>query len=689
VTNIYSMEDKRLTEAKAIIKDLLYGDNSVTYREDYNDLTGEEIRKALSLIVNNPNLSENTKTHFLENTWRIHYEVKPPTVNEFLTPKWIGAVADSVYPHVADVFRSFMDPYSNKRVLALSTCIGFGKSSLSSLIALYIIVHLQYMRNPKEFFGLNVMGSLVIALLSFTMKKVEQVLLQPFANLLRASPMFDKVRREDRLEARQTEIGPEHIVYTSAGRMGSFQFSKDIHITTVSDRSALLGLNIILGIASEISFWLQKGVPIQEIWGTFNDLWNRVDSRFAMRYLSGVILDSSPLDLSLSPIDKWIYSGEAEKDPSVMVVQAKHWEVFPEKYPKWYKEGQTFPVFRGDASKPPKVLLTTEQISEYAKEDILHVPIDVKQKFINDTKKMVADFAGWPAGGIAKLISDFRYIESMFTPVLLNQYGAITAPADKRPEGLIWNKVVNDFFINVNGRYEFYRAPKAKRTVHIDLAEAKDMASISMNHFEIDNEGELYIVNDFTIPISPEKSRINIDAVAQFVLDLKRKGHIYFHSITADQYQSSDLLQRLAREGLPVSKLSVDRETAPYRVVASWILNGRVKVGKNIFLKNNFQSLIETRTEKGKVKIDHTQGDTVYDDGGDWDQSFMGVHAKDVSDSFTGSAYTLITDLLHEIPQYHWTNDDQFVKDSEGNVTNINNQILKELQEKFSMTVSF
>lgn len=674
------MEDQKVEQIKPIIKDVLYGDKEAQKRADYNILTGEEVNEAVKLIINNPNLSESQKYYFLENTWRIHYKVKPPTVDEFLTPKWIGAIADSIYPQVKDTFKQFMNPYSGKRVLALSTCIGFGKSSLASLISLFIIVHLQYMRNPKEFFNLNEMGSLVIALLSFTMKKVDQVLLQPFSNLLRTSPMLERVRSEDRLAIRQEEVGEEKIVYTSAGRMGSFQFSKDIHITTVSDRSALLGLNIILGIASEISFWLQRGVSVEEIWGTFNDLWNRVDSRFAMRYLSGVILDSSPLDLSLSPIDKWIYTGEAEKDPSVMVVKAKHWEVFPDKYSQWRKTGETFPVFRGSASKPPKVITSEAQLQEYAKDDILDVPIDIKRKFINNTKKMVADYAGFPAGGIAKLISDFSHIESMFTDQLMNVYGYLTAPANQQPEKLIWNKIKDDFFIKIRNRYEFYRAPNAKRTIHIDLAEKHDMAGISMNHFEIGVDGQLYIINDFTIGISPEKSTINIDAIAKFIVDLWKAG-VNIYKVTADQYQSSDLLQRLKRVDIPVDKLSVDRETAPYRVVASWILNERVKVGYNIFLKNNFQSLIELTTDKGKQKIDHSKGETVYDDGGDWKSSFMGFNAKDVSDSFTGSAYTLISELSREVPQYQW------IENSHEEQGGINSKILEDINDKFGMKI--
>jgi hypothetical protein len=541
------------------------------------------------------------------------------------------------------------------------------------------------MKNPKRFFNLNEMGSLVIALMSFTQKKVNQLLLQPFHTLLKSSPMFERVRQEDRLDIKQQEIGNEKIAYTSAGRMGAFQFSRDIHITIASDRNDLLGMNIILGIVSEISFWINRGVSIEEIWGAFSDMRERVNSRFAHRYLSGVILDSSPLDLSMSPIDKWIYEGDAKTDPEVLIVGAKHWDIFPEKYPRWKKTGESIPVFRGDAGKPPKVLKRNE-VDNYVKEDVIEFPIDLEQALKNpgELKKVVADFAGWPAGGLSKLIDDARIANSIFTDKLNNVYTSIVAPDDKDPEKLIWNKVKDIFFIKSGRSYEFYRAPRAPRTIHIDLAESADMASIGMSHLELDPEtGTNMVIGDFTILISPEKSKINIDAVCSFILDLKKEGHINFYKVTADQYQSSALLQRLKRYNIDVDKLSVDRETTPYRVVISWIFNNKIRIGKNIFLKNNLLSLIEVQNDKGKIKIDHTNGHIVYDDGADWNRSLMGVNAKDASDSFVGSAYVLISELENKISQYTWR-DEKITQEERKD--KIDTTVLDELHKKFNFT---
>lgn len=531
-------------------------------------------------------------------------------------------------------------------------------SSLSSILVLYIIVQLQYMRNPKKYFNLSEMGSIVIALLSFTQKKANQLLMKPFVNLLKLSPIFHQVRMEERLAPKQKSLPRGHISYTHAGRLGSAQFSKDIHISIISDRADLLGLNIIAGIASEISFFAQRGIPPEEIWGTFTDLRERINSRFANAYLTTTILDSSPIDLEISPIDKWLYSGEASKDPEVMLVNDKHWDVFPEKYKIWRKTGETFPIFRGNSSKPPK-MLDPKEIKNYAPDDIYRVPIDKKLAFQQNLKKSIADLCAYPSGGISKLFENMQFIEKMFTPLLKNQYFPIEIPEEKNPKELIWNQIRDKFFIEISPNvYEFYRSPLEPRAIHIDLSETGDISGLTMSHLELNTKGERVILHDFNLPLQKGNTRINIDAVCEFILDLRDKGNMNLFKVTADQYQSASILQRLRREDIDAEKLSVDRETTPYMLYASEIKGGRVKCGRSIHLKNNLKSLIEQISDKGHKKVEHIKGEPIYEDDflyditeRGWNMCQVGFKAKDVSDSSCGSAYTLLTEY-QEIPRY-------------------------------------
>lgn len=646
---------KKKTDAPHIVKDFLQGEEGLYKYLTSLDLSYQDIMTALNTIIEKEGMSDTKKASLLNEMWRVNFEYRPPTMQEFLTPKYIGAVADSLYTHCEDTLTEFMnpDPANKKRVLALSTCIGWGKSSTSVLLIIYIILTLQYMRSPKKFFNLSDMGSLVAVLLSFTQKKTSQLLVQPFSQALKASPIFHQTKLETGLEKKQKEIPKGHIAYTTAGRMGNLQFSKDIHVVAVSDRASLLGMNVFAGVASEISFFLQKGVPIEEIWGTFQDLRNRINNRFYHSYLTATILDSSPIDLDLSPIDKWLYTGEAQKDPEVMFVNAKSWDVFPEKYPKWMKTGETFPVFRGSASKSPKIIVNKEEIKQFDENDIYNVPIDEKLAFQNDLKKKIADDCAFPSGGLMKLFENTQDIDKIFTPVLRYCDSPIEIPEERNPVRLIWNAVKDTFFINTgNENYVFYRNPKEIRTVHLDLSETGDISGIAMSHQELNLKGERIIVHDFLIPLHKGKTRISLDAVCEFVIDLKRLGRLNIYKVTCDTYQSAAVLQRLRREGFDAQVLSVDKEIAPYMTYSSYVKMGKVKAGKSIHLKNNLKSLIETRRDSGSIKIDHIQGNPIYEDGLSFERSQVGYRAKDISDCASGSAYVLITECNNLIPLY-------------------------------------
>lgn len=644
----------RVPDANYLLKDLLQGYDDVFERTDFQALTYHEIKLALDTILNNPNLPTKDLKDLSNNLWRIHYKQKPPTIDEFLTESWLGASALGIYPHVKKDLVNFLNPSSPYRHLLLAGCIGYGKSFISAVAVLYILTQCNLMRDPKKFFGLNASSSIVAVLGSFTLAKAKQLLLKPFYNILQTSERFRRVKNEDRIDVVQKEE-PNKIVWTTASKMdGAIQFSNDLHILIVSDVANLLGLSVLVGVLSEISFWLDKGVSPDEIDRMYNDLKGRVWSRFNDRYLSATIMDSSPNSFD-SPVDKYIFSGEAEKDPLNLVVKSTHWEAHPSKYPLWLKSGETFPVFRGSGSQPPKVVQNSDELKNFIPDEIYNVPVDVRKLFDRDLKKAVKDYCGYPAGSDDKLIDNFYYIENMFTNQLKNLEAGIIVPANKPPEKLIWSQVVDQFFIKTgSGSFEFYRSPYEIRYIHIDQSEVSDMTGITMSHPEIDTKtGEIVIIIDFTIAIIPTKDRINLDAIFDFLIDLKNNG-VKIGKVTFDRHQSAPAIQRLQRDNINVAHFSVDSSTAPYYTAISYLKNGRIKSGKNIFLKNNLKSLMEISTDSGKRKIDHLKGKLEYYYNNDWEKSAAGINAKDVSDSWAGSVYHSITEYKG-VPRYQFT----------------------------------
>jgi hypothetical protein len=650
-------------DALFLIQDLAQGDDSVAESDFFKDLREEDVLTGIELIRDNKYLSEASKVEVLSNIWRINYKQKPPSIEEFLTDDWLGPMHESLYPHARNILVDFWKDNSPYRHLILAMAIGTGKSTISAIHNLYVTTLLFLMRNPKKFFGLAPSTSLVQALISFSMEKAEQLLLQPFLQILLTSKRYRRVKQEEHLLRHQLE-NPDKICWTTAGHIGKLQFPNDIHYIIASTPYQLLGLNLIQATLSEISFFIERGLSPDYIWRIFQDCKGRIQARFgADKRLCGVVLDSSPNDIDASPIDKYIFNGEAARDQKNYVVTGSQWAMFEqdpemkrikENYPIYVKTGETFKVFRGSSTQPAEIV-TEERAKEFDSASIQETPVDLYTLYKENTTKCVKDYGGWPAGTTDKLINEMSLIEGVFSPQLKNFYTYIFAPSTKSANELIWNQVRDKFFIKIGDRrYEFYRAPRERRWIHIDQAETSDIASIVISHPEWDvKKGEMIVVHDFTIAISPGKGRINLDAIRTFPEDLRDKGGLVIEKITFDRFQSSTTIQYLTEKGFKAERFSVDIDKKPYLTYVSLINTGRVKAGRNIFLKNNLRSIREVKTDSGKTKIDHLIGKLTYEDGADWELSSMGMNAKDVSDGGAATSF-LIVHEFKGVPRYQW-----------------------------------
>ena len=677
-----TLTEKPKTDAYYAAVDLLSGDESAYV---VLDAYKSEIVDILKKIANDPVMSNKDKINLLSNTWKINYRQKPPTIEEFLTYEWLGETADSLYPHVRKILTEFWAPDSKYRHLILASAIRCGKSILSSISSMFCTVNLWCMRNPKKFFGLAKMSSIVYMMISFTMDKAQQVLFQPFMQILSSSDKFKRVKLEERLDINQKD-NPDKICWTTAGRMGSLQFYNDLHYVIASDPAQLLGLNVISAILSEISFFSDRGFSPDFIWRIYQDSVARIRGTFGNKYFAGTTLDSSPNDIVLSPIDKYIFSGEAAKDPENYIFTGTQWQYRPELNPIWLKTGETFPVFRGSETEPAK-MLEPDEISRYNPDEIYNVPIDQLKLFKLDTLKNVKDICGWPAGAKGMLVRDEKIIEQMFVPNLKNIYSYIYAPEDKLPNHLIWDVVYKTFWKPYDKGYEFYRAPSEKRYLHIDQAESGDMASISMVHPETDSKsGTMVVVTDFTVVISPHKSRINLDAIRYFIQDIIERGRVNVDFVTFDQFQSASAIQYLKRREIKTEKLSVDSSMNPYYTMVSYMSAGKLKCGRNIILKNNIKALHETETQHGHKKIDHVLGKVVYEDGGDWATSSMGKFAKDASDGLCGAVWNCVQHFTGA-PRYVW--EESLMRSDEKSIAmSKKEKFLKDIRKKYGIDTS-
>lgn len=683
---------KEMKNLQDKMKDVLrHPDNDLAYikklRDEFNfsDIEMQDLKSAFGKIISTPDITEVQKLDYINNSWKNLYEIKPPKIREFLTPKWLGATAEegAIFEYIKDIMETLFSETNRKSNLITYLPIGVGKSFLAMLILLYTSVHFNYLRNPRKLFNVNASTYIIIALIAFSRDKAFEIYGKPLLNMLANAPMFERCAREDQLLKRvQESKGSGQLFYSTAISGAIFRIN-DLSFKQISDLGSVLGLNILSASLTELGFFMEKGWTDEDVLRLYNDVKGRIYSRFPDNYFAKTILDSSPNTLE-SSIDRFILQ-EAHKDPMNYLVTGTKWEYQPWLFQKWQRTGKTFPVFVGTASRPAKIIEGGKESIEYKNYDsmeIVEAPIDILQLCRNDLGKTIKDYFGLPSASADKLVNP-EHIERIFSPALKNIYTYITAPATLPPESLIWDKIKDDFFYKIKGdRYEFYRHPKAPRYISIDQSYATDFTGIGVSHVEMNKKGELVHVTDMAITIVPTKDKINLEAIKFFVRDLRKYGGMPIAKVSFDQFQSQSTIQYLERYSFDVIKLSVDSSTEPYLNYIGLMSRNCVKMGRSLIMKNNLKSLIMSKTPKSnKPKVDHVNGDMSSDlTDTEWGSSKLGYYGKDLSDAVVASVYLADT-YGSKSPSLIWED----VESNEESLLKVKEKLQEDVFTKFKL----
>lgn len=633
----------RMNDAAYLTKDLIEGDESVAERESFLELSPLEIDKALNIIMKNPKFSDDTKKYLIGNTWAINYKQKPPTIDEFLSPAWIGPMSESVFPYWKDIMKDLTNPHTPRYNTILYTPIGTGKSTFVALLNLYVSCLVYLMRNPKKTLGQSASTSICNVFIAQSLEKATEVLLEPFKNILMVSDKFVQCRTLDQMRRLEKELGPSKICWSTSGMASAMTIGSNMSIKIKSNIASLLGLTILCGSITELAFFKEVGYTDEDIFRLYNDLRGRIKSRFPKKNgFNFSVLDSSPNDATFeSSLDYWILN-RAKDDPTNLIFNDTKWALQPWLFDEWNKDNsKVFYIFKGDKNnKIPKVYETKAECESFDSRDIVECPIDILQLAKDDTAKTLKDYAGVPTAASNRLIQDNNKIEDIFVPWLKNTYSHITALESEEPEHLIWNKIQDQFFVKLSsGHFEFWRNPKELRYVSVDQSITGDTASIAVTHPELLKSGDIIDICDLIINVIPNKARINLDAIKFFIYDLKNYGRLNIRNVSFDQFQSESSQQFLRRQEFEVERLSVDSVMSPYLNMVQAINLGRLKMGRNIYVKNNLKSIKISSTKSGKPKVDHEMGkiENSLFANDDWETSSMGFNAKDATDALAAS----------------------------------------------------
>ena len=636
-------------EKLELITRVVSGDSEA---EQYiNHITEGETDEYTRLVAQSEDLSPTTKQNLIDNIWKVNYKQKPPSIDEFLTPHWLGSLSESLFPWIPKYLTEFFNPQKSYRALFLCPAIGSGKSLATSIAVIYGVVNLLCMRDPRLFFGLSHASNIVFLLASFTQQKVDQILTSKFYEIFRGSDKFLNVKFARDLNKRQKD-NPDKICWTSSSLIGRIGFANNINFVVGTDTQSLLGLDIIQGIMTELSFFItEKHANPEVIWNFYNKTVGRIRSRFGSHFLARTIIDSSPNSIQSSPIDQYVFSESSDdgkgvgwENPENLIVTGSQWEFVPkDRFEQWAQTGETFPLFRGSAKHLPKIIEESER-KNYRKIEIYNVPIDLKDRAEAGLNEFVKDFCGYPTSS-----GDFFFnpqaIEDMFTDKLKNIYSFI--PANETPNLINRVKEVCCYFDQIQERWVLKREPSKSRFIHCDLSESVDATGISMAHIEsVDNR--FVAVIDFSVAIVPSKgSSINLTDIVSFLNSLRQLVPIA--TITFDRYQSSLFISICQKWDIHSKVVSTDTSIDQYGIFRDNVMKKSVMAGRNIVLKNNLKSLQELAVnDRGKRKIDHTKGKVVWTGEENWESSLIGINAKDLSDSVCISANTALASINYQ-----------------------------------------
>lgn len=142
-----------LGNLKYIFQDILDGNEEALNRPEFKALNFNNIKAAIEWLAKTNSINDIFKNELLAEGWRLNFKCRPPTPEEFLTEKYLGPTAETLYEPVRKAFIEFMNPLSPYRNAILSLHIGWGKSALSAIIQLYISTHFAMMWHPYKYFG--------------------------------------------------------------------------------------------------------------------------------------------------------------------------------------------------------------------------------------------------------------------------------------------------------------------------------------------------------------------------------------------------------------------------------------------------------------------------------------------------------------------------------------------------------
>lgn len=583
--------------------------------EQFNNLSAEEQKEVVKILNE---YAEKGASVTFDNLLYEDYKEIPVDIETFITDdRYLGkAWKDAsgkikLYPFWLEQLKKLFPTNTDTdyNTLLESGARGIGKSEVACGCAMaYLMYRVMCLKNPLEFYHLKPTEKIVFAFMNIKKELSKEIAISKFQKTIQLSPWF---------MARGTMTQFENAPYWNP--------PSDISIVIGSQSDDVIGQPIFCAFFDEISFVRNQDIDKQKkkALDMIDTALGGMRTRFIHEGKNPTLLIvASSKRSEQSFMESYIKTKSETEGSSTLVVDKPVWEVKPQ---GTYKP-ITFKVGLGNKFLESVVIPDGADVWEYKSKGytIIDVPIDFKATFIENINRALCDYAGISSFSANKYFSGEVVAENVLDFI-----------HNAMPELITVGNMDKD--IQYKNYFDMSKIPSEYKYkplyIHLDMSVSGDTTGICGTWIigkkpTVDGDAgkDLLFRLAFGFAVkAPKGQQISFEKNRNFIRWLREQG-FNIGEISADTFQSYDLLQILQSEGFNTTILSVDRVDPeshickPYQFLRSTVYEHRLQMFKCDRL---FDEFVEVERNNTTGKIDHPSGGR-----------------KDLLDAVCGSVFT-------------------------------------------------
>lgn len=359
------------------------------------------------------------------------------------------------------------------------------------------------------------------------------------------------------------------------------------------------------GLLDEVEFVAGGNAKMEQskIMQLYRTIKRRMESRYMkMGELPGILFLVSSKKSDHDFLEQYIQ--QVRTNPNVHVVDQPLWKVKP----KSNYSGKFFLLAVGNKVLPSKIIADHEAREDYESQGyrVIEVPVEHRQAFELDISAALMDIAG------IAMASTSKYIHYDKLMAVISKHRENPFRMDQILLEFAGDTQISDYMDLSKINEEDLASPCF---IHVDPSLSGDSTGIVMTTIKgagvVERlvRGEISTVADldyrmvFGVALKAVAgSQIPFHKIRQFIYWLRDEVGANIQMVTADSFQSADMLQQLKLNGFETKVISVDRKREPYDMVRNAINEQRIDILPQSILEDELVNLEE---DKIKGKIDH------------------------------------------------------------------------------------